>query len=85
MFKHIVLDKPMPIHKLARTMSTELLEPCYIMTHDKRSTVVVTEENLSRYMRIGYKVECCYYEGKRYKNAYWNKDWYRWDLIPFRR
>jgi len=85
MSKYWLFDVPTDPKKLAKQMSYDLDTVCFVMTHEKRSTVVVTEENRGRYMRLGYKVDCCYYDGKRYQNAYWDKFWEKWDCIPFRR
>jgi len=85
MFKSIVFDRPVSVYKLAKTMSIELDTACFVMTHATRSTVVVTEENRERYIRQGYKVECCYVAGKRHRDARWNLFFERWDCIPERR
>ena len=36
--------------------------------------VVVSEQDLSRYIQNGYKVLCAYYDGKQHKNLYLVED-----------
>ena len=85
MSKYWLFDVPTDPKKLAKQMSIELDTACFVMAHATRSTVVVTEENRERYIRQGYKVECCYVAGKRHRDARWNLFFERWDCIPERR
>ena len=66
------LDKPETVYKLARRLSEEDYLIWYCMEHPKRSPVCVSEHDVSRYMRLGFKVECCFQNGQRHKNAFFD-------------
>ena len=54
----------------ARAISIQSGKPWYICTKDGHSDVIVSEENLKRYMKEGFNVICAYHKGERYKNLY---------------
>lgn len=55
---------------IARQISSREKRPWYICRRTGCKDVVVSEQDLNRYMRLGYKVLCAYYDGKQYKNIY---------------
>ena len=63
-------DKRKRIYATASAMSVQTWKPWYICKKPGFDDVSVSEENLKRYMQLGFKVECVFYEGKRYKNLY---------------
>lgn len=69
------------LNKTAKLQSMREGGVWYVMKHPSRNDVVVSENDLSRYMRLGYKTECCYYEGSQYKNAYWDQSIMRYHFI----
>ena len=54
----------------ARQVSIKEKKPWYICRHYGCNDVVVSEQDLDRYMQHGYKVLCAYFDGRRYKNLY---------------
>ena len=54
----------------ARQISVREKRPWYICRRYGAKDVVVSDQDLDRYMSLGYKVLCAYFDGKRYKNLY---------------
>lgn len=68
------LEKPETVYKIARRLSERDTLIWYCMEHPKRSSVCVSESDLKRYMQLGFKVVCCYCNGERHKNAFFDRD-----------
>ena len=66
--------KPESVYKTAKMLSDRDCQLWYVMDHTKCDPVAVTENNLKRYMQLGYKVACCYCNGERHKNAFFDRD-----------
>ena len=62
--------RPTGTELTASTISIQSGKPWYICSKDGRGDVIVSEENLKRYERGGFKVVCAYHKGERYKNLY---------------
>ena len=67
------LDKPETIYKIARRLSERDSLIWYCMEHPRASPVCVSEFDLKCYMQLGFKVMCCYCNGERHKNAFFDK------------
>lgn len=67
-------SKSRAIRKIARRLSERDTFVWYCMDHTKRDPVAVSENDIRRYMRLGFKVACCFYNGKQHKNAFWDSD-----------
>lgn len=68
-----ILDKVETVYKIARRLSEQDDLIWYCMEHPKRSPVCVSEHDLKRYMQLGFKVSCCYCNGVKHKNAFFDK------------
>lgn len=77
-------EKPLPIFSLAKHMSETESGVWYVMMHDHYDSVTVSENDLARYMKLGYKTKCCFHNGARYKNAFWDKKNRRYDFVEER-
>ena len=77
-------DKPLPIFSLAKHMSETEGGVWYVMMHNHYDSVAVSENDLARYMKLGYKTKCCFHNGARYKNAFWDKRNRRYDFVEER-
>lgn len=58
------------IEQMASTLSNMTRKPWYVCEKKGEFYKALTEENLSRYLQLGYKVHCAFYRGERYKNVY---------------
>jgi hypothetical protein len=58
-----VLDKPIDTRKLARRLSKENGLHWYFMESTKRPSVAVSELDVDRYIKLGFKIVCCFYNG----------------------
>lgn len=68
-----ILDKPETVFKLARRLSEQDGLIWYCMEHPTRSPVCISENDLKRYMQLGYKSKCCFWRGVKHKNAFFDK------------
>lgn len=58
------------IELTASTLSVTTGKPWYIMKKDGATDKAITEDNMKRFMQLGYKVDCVYYNGERHRNLY---------------
>lgn len=58
------------IELTASTLSVTTGKPWYIMKKEGAPDKAMTEDSLKRFMQLGYKVDCVYYEGERHRNLY---------------
>ena len=58
------------IEKTASTLSITPGKAWYIMKKDSAPDEAMTEDSLKRFMQLGYKVDCVYYDGERHRNLY---------------
>lgn len=73
--KHFTINPaPETVYKIARRLSEYDSLIWYCMTHPTRASVAVSENDLKRYMQLGFKVECCFCNGVRHKNAFFDRD-----------
>lgn len=66
----INLKKMNEAERIAGNVSHSSGKPWYVMSKEGYRPVVVSEENLNRYMKNGYTVMSAYLKGKQYKNLY---------------
>lgn len=62
--------KKSPAEPTARMLSKREYGAFYVMEKRCRNDVVVSENDLKRYMQLGYTVICAYFDGHRYKNIH---------------
>lgn len=84
MLNFTLKSKPIPIFSLAKHMSLTEGGVWYVMQRDRSEPVAVSENDLARYMKLGYKTQCCFHEGVRHKNAFWNKNHRAYDFVEER-
>lgn len=84
MLRFTLKEKPLPIFSLAKHMSEDVGGVWYVMLHDRYDPVAVSENDLARHMKLGYKTKCCFYDGKRHKNAFWDKKTRRYNFVEER-
>lgn len=58
------------IVNLALFMSSHNLNIWYVCQKEGRSDVLVSDRDIDRFMRQGFKVESAFFDGKRYRNIY---------------
>lgn len=68
---------PKDIRKTARRVS-ELTSGVWYVLRRGTSEAVVSDSDLGRYLRLGYRVTCCYHNGTRHRNAFWDSASRRW-------
>ena len=56
--------------RTASSMSIRTGKPWYICKKEGQHDLIVSEENMKRFMQNGYKVVSVYYRGKKFKNLY---------------
>ena len=78
---NFTLNPKTDLNKLARNQSVHEGGIWYVMKHPTRSDVVVSENDLARYLVLGYKTECCYCSGRQYRNAYWDNNQMRYHFV----
>ena len=73
MFHLFTQPKPESVYKTAKRLSKNSYNIWFVMERKGCDTVAVTENDLSRYMRIGYIVKCCFFDGVKHRNAFWDR------------
>lgn len=84
MLNFTLKEKPLPIFSLAKHMSEAVGGVWYVMLHDHCDPVAVSENDLARYMKLGYKTKCCFNDGVRYKNAFWDRRNRKYEFVEER-
>ncbi len=76
------LTQPLPrdMHATAAYMSRSTQRPWFVMTRKGCDDIVVSYADHQEMMRRGWKIDCVFYNGFQYANAYWNRDKRRFDL-----